>query len=219
MNSKEKGLNFIQEIIINLENTYKSPEKEIRRKSEKFLKEGENNILNYFPIALEVIKSNQLSKELNNSLVIYMRNTIINKKKSNELSEEFIINLLKIIIDCILDTSYPDNCLKEMNKCFEELIAYNIIEKNPKIIEELMEIFKNKIIENAINPLSYKGLLYIFENILCSSSINTKNADNIITLQLTSTDIMIKKIIEILRNIQINILKKLLKIQINLKIY
>ena len=204
MNSKEKGLNFIQEIIINLENTYKSPEKEIRRKSEKFLKEGENNILNYFPIALEVIKSNQLSKELNNSLVIYMRNTIINKKKSNELSEEFIINLLKIIIDCILDTSYPDNCLKEMNKCFEELIAYNIIEKNPKIIEELMEIFKNKIIENAINPLSYKGLLYIFENILCSSSINTKNADNIITLQLTSTDIMIKKIIEILRNIQIN---------------
>ena len=103
MNSKEKGLNFIQDIIINLENTYKSPEKDIRRKSEKFLKEGENNILNYFPIALEVIKSNQLSKELNNSLVIYMRNTIINKKNSKELSEEFIINLLKIIVDCILD--------------------------------------------------------------------------------------------------------------------
>ena len=204
MNSKEKGLNFIQDIIINLENTYKSPEKDIRRKSEKFLKEGENNILNYFPIALEVIKSNQLSKELNNSLVIYMRNTIINKKNSNELSEEFIINLLKIIVDCILDTSYPDNCLKEMNKCFEELIAYNIIEQNTKIIEELMEIFKNQINENAINPLSFKGLAYIFENILCSSSTDEKNADNIITLQLTSTNIMIKKIIEILRNIQIN---------------
>ena len=141
MNSKKNGLDFIQDIIINLENTYKSPERDIRRKSEKFLKEAEKDILNYFPIALEVIKSNQLSKELNNSLVIYMRNTIINKKNSKELSEEFIINLLKIIVDCILDISYPDNCLKEMNKCFEELIAYNIIEKNPKIIEELMEIF------------------------------------------------------------------------------
>ena len=91
MNSKENGLDFIQDIIINLENTYKSPEKDIRRKSEKFLKEAEKDILNYFPIALEVIKSNQLSKELNNSLVIYMRNTIINKKNSKELSEEFII--------------------------------------------------------------------------------------------------------------------------------
>ena len=204
MNSKENGLDFIQDIIINLENTYKSPEKDIRRKSEKFLKEAEKDILNYFPIALEVIKSNQLSKELNNSLVIYMRNTIINKKNSKELSEEFIINLLKIIVDCILDISYPDNCLKEMNKCFEELIAYNIIEKNPKIIEELMEIFNNKIKENAINPLSYKGLGYIFENILCSSSTDEKNADSIISMQLNSTDIMINKIINILRNIQIN---------------
>ena len=204
MNSKVNGLDFIQDIIINLENTYKSPEKDIRRKSEKFLKEAEKDILNYFPIALEVIKSNQLSKELNNSLVIYMRNTIINKKDSRELSEEFIINLLKIIVDCILDISYPDNCLKEMNKCFEELIAYKIIEKNPKIIEELMEIFKNKINENAINPLSYKGLGYIFENILCSSSTDEKNADSIISKQLNSTDFMIKKIISILRNIQIN---------------
>ena len=204
MNSKENGLDFIQDIIINLENTYKSPERDIRRKSEKFLKEAEKDILNYFPIALEVIKSNQLSKELNNSLVIYMRNTIINKKNSKELSEEFIINLLKIIVDCILDISYPDNCLKEMNKCFEELIAYNIIEKNPKIIEELMEIFKNKINENAINPLSYKGLGYIFENILCSSSTDEKNADSIISMQLNSTDFMINKIINILRNIQIN---------------
>ena len=82
----KEELDYIQQILLCLENTYKSPDKEIRKKSEQFLKQAEKDLFSHLIQIFSFIKKNTLSKELNNAFIIFIRNSIINKKKF-----EFII--------------------------------------------------------------------------------------------------------------------------------
>lgn len=76
----KEELDYIQQILTCLENTYKSTDKEIRKKSEQFLKQAENNLFSHLIQIFNFIKKNTLSKELNNAFIIFIRNSIINKK-------------------------------------------------------------------------------------------------------------------------------------------
>ena len=119
----KEELVYIQEILACLENTYKSPDKEIRKKSEHFLKQAEQNLFSHLIQIFNFIKKNSLSKELNNAFIIFIRNSIINKKNSNLLSKENYIELIMLIINIIVDPEYPSQCLREMNQIFEEIIG------------------------------------------------------------------------------------------------
>jgi len=119
--SKEE-LEYIHKILTCLENTFKSTDKDIRKQSEKFLKETEINLFSHLIQIFNFIKQKTISKELCNALLIFIRNSIVNKKKSNLLSKENYVELIMLIVNIIVNPEYPSQCLREMNKIFEEII-------------------------------------------------------------------------------------------------
>ena len=138
--SKEE-LDYIQKILTCLENTYKSPDKEIRKQSEQFLKQTELNLFSHLIQIFSFIKKNTLSKELNNAFIIFIRNSIINKKNSNLLSKENYIELIMLIINIIVDPQYPPQCLREMNKIFEEIIDNKEFIKDKTFVNNFINLF------------------------------------------------------------------------------
>ena len=201
--SKEE-LEYINQILKCLEDTYKSPDKEIRKKSEQFLKEVENDLFSHLIQIFAFIKKNTLSKELNNAFIIFIRNSIINKKNSNLLSKDNYIELIMLIINIIIDPEYPPQCLREMNKIFEEIIDNKEFIKDKTFMKNFINLFASKLKIGLIQIHSYKSIAYIFENILSSNCIDESNCQYFVDIILNCTEEMLNKIINILGEIDVN---------------
>ena len=213
-------LNYIHKILLCLENTYKSPDKEIRKKSEEFLKEVEQNLFSHLIQIFNFIKKNTISKELNNAFIIFIRNSIINKKNSNLLSKENYIELIMLIINIIVDPEYPSQCLREMNKIFEEIIDNKEFIKDKTFMKNFINLFASKLKIGLIQVHSYKSIAYIFENILGSNCIDESNCQYFVDIVLNCTEEMLNKIINILGEIDINkIGNNNIEIQNNIQYY
>ena len=217
--SKEE-LDYIQQILLCLENTYKSPDKEIRKKSELFLKQAEKDLFSHLIQIFAFIKNNTLSKELNNAFIIFIRNSIINKKNSNLLSKENYIELIMLIINIIVDPQYPQECLREMNKIFEEIIDNKEFIKDKTFMKNFINLFASKLKIGLIQVHSYKSIAYIFENILGSNCIDESNCQYFVDIVLNCTEEMLNKIINLLGEIDVNkIGKNDIEIKNNIQYY
>ena len=213
-------LNYIHKILLCLENTYKSPDKEIRKKSEEFLKEVEQNLFSHLIQIFNFIKKNTISKELNNAFIIFIRNSIINKKNSNLLSKENYIELIMLIINIIVDPEYPSQCLREMNKIFEEIIDNKEFIKDKTFMKNFINLFASKLKIGLIQVHSYKSIAYIFENILGSNCIDESNCQYFVDIVLNCAEEMLNKIINILGEIDVNkIGNNNIEIQNNIQYY
>ena len=201
--SKEE-LDYIQQILTCLENTYKSPDKELRKKSENSLKQVEKDLFSHLIQIFAFIKKNTLSKELNNAFIIFIRNSIINKKNSNLLSKDNYIELIMLIINIIIDPQYPPQCLREMNKIFEEIIDNKEFIKDKTFMKNFINLFASKLKIGLIQVHSYKSFAYIFENILGSNCIDESNCQYFVDIVLNCTEEMLQKIINILKEIDVN---------------
>ena len=200
--SKEE-LEYINKILTCLENTFKSSDKDIRKQSEQFLKQAEINLFSHLIQIFHFIKQKTISKELCNALLIFIRNTIISKKNSNLLSKENYIELIMLIVNIIVDPEYPSQCLREMNKIFEEIIDNKEFNKDKTRMRDFMNSFASKFKSGLIQRYSYKSIGYIFENILSSNCVDSSNCDYFIGLVLNFTEEMLKNIIELLKKIDI----------------
>lgn len=200
-NFSENGEDFFKLVILSLENTYQSSDKATRIAAENYLKENQKKILFYFDTFVNAAKTKNLTKEISNSLFIYIRNSIIRLKKKTEISKELLINLIKSLIDNITSPEFPDYLLKELNLIFDEIINYSIVEDNESIIIEIINLFQTKIEQNSISLKSYKGIGYIFENILCCSTVNNDNCEPIIKTELKCADAMLKNLISFLNSL------------------
>ncbi len=201
--SKEE-LEYIQKILTCLENTYKSTDKDIRKKSEQFLKQAEINLFSHLIQIFNFIKQKIISKELCNALLIFIRNTIISKKNSNVLSKDNYIELIMLIVNIIVDPEYPSQCLREMNKIFEEIIDNKEFIKDKTIMREFIDLLASKLKTGLIKKNSYKSIAYIFENVLSSNCIDFTNCEYFIELALECAEKMLKDIIDLLGKININ---------------
>ena len=200
----KEELDYIQQILLCLENTYKSPDKKIRKKSEQFLKQAEKDLFSHLIQIFSFIKKNTLSKELNNAFIIFIRNSIINKKNSNLLSKENYIELIMLIINIIVDPQYPPQCLREMNKIFEEIIDNKEFIKDKTFMKNFINLFASKLKIGLIQVHSYKSIAYIFENILGSNCIDESNCQYFVDIVLNCTEEMLNKIINLLGEINVN---------------
>ena len=140
----QEELEYINKILTCLENTFKSTDKDIRKKSEQFLKQTEINLFSHLIQIFNFIKQKTISKELCNALLIFIRNSIISKKNSNLLSKENYIELIMLIVNIIVDPEYPSQCLREMNKIFEEIIDNKEFIKDKTIMRDFMNSFASK---------------------------------------------------------------------------
>ena len=197
-------LSYIQQILSSLEITYKYIDKETNKKAELFLKQAEESIFIHLIPLFSFIRKSNLTKELSNSLIIFIRNSIINKKKSNTLTKENYIELIMLIGNIIINPDYPSECMREMNKIFEEVINNKEFIKDKSIIQELMNVFVNKLEIGFIKKESYKSLSYIYENILNSACVDEKNCDFFINLIINCSEEMLKNIFHTLDNINIS---------------
>ena len=200
--SKEE-LEYINKILVCLENTFKSSDKDIRKQSEQFLKQTEINLFSHLIQIFNFIKQKTISKELCNALLIFIRNSIISKKNSNLLSKENYIELIMLIVNIIVDPEYPSQCLREMNKIFEEIIDNKEFNKDKTIMRDFMNSFASKFKSGLIQIYSYKSIGYIFENVLSSNCVDSSNCDYFIGLVLNCTEEMLKNIMELLKKIDI----------------
>ena len=200
----EEELEYIQKILTCLENTFKSTDKEIRKKSEQFLKQTEKDLFSHLIEIFNFIKQKTISKELCNALLIFIRNSIISKKNTNLLSKENYIELIMLIVNIIIDPEYPSQCLREMNKIFEEIIDNKEFIKDKTIMKDFIDLLASKLKTNLIQIYSYKSIGYIFENVLSSNCIDFSNCDYFISLVLNCSEEMLKNIINLLGNININ---------------
>ena len=201
--SKEE-LQYINNIVNCLEKTFKSSDKEIRKQAEKFLKQVEINLFPHLIHIFNFIKQKTITKELCNALLIFIRNSIISKKKSNLLSKENYIELIMLIVNIIVDPGYPSECLREMNKIFEEIIDNKEFIKDKTIMKDFMSLFASKLKNGLIQIYSYKSLAYIYENILSSNCIDSSNCEYFIQLALNGAEQMLQNIIDLLGKIDIN---------------
>ena len=201
--SKEE-LEYIHKILTCLENTFKSTDKDIRKQSEKFLKETEINLFSHLIQIFNFIKQKTISKELCNALLIFIRNSIVNKKKSNLLSKENYVELIMLIVNIIVDPEYPSQCLREMNKIFEEIIDNKEFIKDKTIMKDFMNLLASKLKNGLIQTHSYKSIAYIFENVLSSNCIDSNNCEYFIELVLNCIEEMLRNIINLLGEIDIN---------------
>ena len=216
----KEELDYIQQILLCLENTYKSPDKEIRKKSEQFLKQAEKDLFSHLIQIFSFIKKNTLSKELNNAFIIFIRNSIINKKNSNLLSKENYIELIMLIINIIVDPQYPPQCLREMNKIFEEIIDNKEFIKDKTFMKNFINLFASKLKIGLIQVHSYKSIAYIFENILGSNCIDESNCQYFVDIVLNCTEEMLNKIINLLGEINVNkIGNNVIEIKNNIQYY
>ena len=197
-------LEYIQKILTCLENTFKSTDKEIRKQSEQFLKNTETNLFLHLIQIFNFIKQKTISKELCNALLIFIRNSIINKKKANLLSKENYIELIMLIVNIIVDPEYPSQCLREMNKIFEEIIDNKEFIKDKTIMRDFMDLLATKLKNGLIKNHSYKSIAYIFENVLGSNCIDSTNCEYFILLVLNCDEEMLQNIINSLGKIDIN---------------
>lgn len=195
--------NTINAILSYLEMTYKSNDNEKRKQAEEKLKEFQNYILINLSESFILLKSNTLSKDLSNSLMLYIKNIIITQKKKETLNNNIVENIIQSLIVCLLDVEFPSKYQIEMNKCFEEIINCHLLEENDQIIQSLINLFQSKILSGDINPASYKGVAYIFENILCATCVTDKNANQIMIVELNCCEVMLQKIIDLLENVKI----------------
>ena len=186
----KQELIYIQQILTCLENTYKSTDKEIRKKSEAFLKQAEKDLFPHLIQIFSFIKYNTLSKELNNAFIIFIRNSIINKKNSNLLSKDNYVELIMLIINIIIDPKYPPQCLREMNKIFEEIIDNKEFIKDKTFMKNFINLFASKLKIGLIQVHSYKSIAYIFENILGSNCIDESNCQYFVDIVLNCTEEM-----------------------------
>ena len=200
----KEELDYIQQILTCLENTYKSTDKEIRKKSELFLKQAEKNLFSHLIQIFSFIKYNTLSKELNNAFIIFIRNSIINKKNSNLLSKDNYIELIMLIINIIIDPKYPPQCLREMNKIFEEIIDNKEFIKDKTFMKNFINLFASKLKIGLIQVHSYKSIAYIFENILGSNCIDESNCQYFVDIVFNCVEEMLDKIINLLTEIDVN---------------
>ena len=200
----QEELEYINKILTCLENTFKSTDKDIRKKSEQFLKQTEINLFSHLIQIFNFIKQKTISKELCNALLIFIRNSIVSKKNSNLLSKENYIELIMLIVNIIVDPEYPSQCLREMNKIFEEIIDNKEFIKDKTIMRDFMNLFASKFKLGLIQIYSYKSIGYIFENVLSSNCIDSSNCEYFIDLVLNCTEEMLKNIIELLKKIDIN---------------
>ena len=200
----EEEFEYINKILTCLENTFKSTDKEIRKKSEQFLKQAEINLFSHLIQIFNFIKQKTISKELCNALLIFIRNSIISKKNSNLLSKENYIELIMLIVNIIVDPEYPSQCLREMNKIFEEIIDNKEFIKDKTIMRDFMNSFSSKFKSGLIQIYSYKSIGYIFENVISSNCIDLSNCEYFIDLVLNCIEEMLKNIIELLKKIDAN---------------
>ena len=191
---------YLLTVINSLEVTYKSPNNDIRKRTEKFLKEKEQTILLHLPYILKIIKLNTLSKETTCSLLIFVRTSIDNLKSTQSFSKTFVIASIKEFVSCLLSNDFPNHTQKPINQCFESLITNNkVIEVDRSIIDELVSLFQMQLTNNNISISSYKGLSYILSNILSSPSCTSKdNVDIIMMRLLNCCEVMLGNIITVL---------------------
>ena len=109
-----------------------------------------------------------------------------------------------LIVNIIVDPEYPSQCLREMNKIFEEIIDNKEFIKDKTIMKEFIDLLASKLKTGLIQIYSFKSIAYIFENVLSSNCIDSSNCEYFIDLALNCTEEMLQNIINLLGNINIS---------------
>ena len=141
--------NTINAILSYLEMTYKSNDNEKRKQAEEKLKEFQNYILRNLSESFILLKSNTISKDLSNSLMLYIKNIIIAQKKKETLNNNIIENIIQSLIVCLLDVEFPSKYQIEMNKCSflisqsKESLSHKVVGTTPILLRISVNHFKD----------------------------------------------------------------------------
>lgn len=221
-NSSEE---FVQNVLACLQQTYGNTNNAKRKQYEETLSLYHSSVINHLPTILNVVSSQQISPELTQSLLIFTLDSI--KKNNSTLNKPNLMSLLQIIYSNLIGKQIPDKYIAYLNKIFEELINNEIVEENISIINDISNHIEKSVLSNAISHKNYKSVSYLCEDILCSTSLNTKNCVPILVSQLRCCEYMLKIILELFNNninaneidFYLNTVKSIFSLLLNLSVH
>lgn len=203
-NIQQTQQNTMEEIFKLLEVTFdKSSKNEDIDKAQKRLMELDKNILEQLKLILSGLTSNNAySENLKLSALIYLKNYILGKIKSKEVSEQEVWELLKIFIEFLISTELSDKIIANTITLLQNIFNWKGLIKSPNLIIELLssiEIYlKTQLEQNIDNEANFKiglfkRLISLLQMIISSKSVCSSNIDQIFNINLNIVDLVLLK--------------------------
>ena len=157
----------INEILICLKNTYSSQDKNIRVQSEQKLSElKEQNIILFSSKLIDILKSNQIDKNLKLSIILLLKRSIKEKIEKEELDKDSCNQLIQLYITIIVNPIITNKELENLNETFISLL-------NNTTSEILLEIINYINKEISSMPIgSVNGVISLLLSIVFSSTLS-----------------------------------------------
>lgn len=174
----------INEILVCLKNTYTSPDKNVRLQSEqKLSKLKDENIVTFTSKLIDLLKSNEIDKNLKLSIILLLKRGIKEKIEREELENDSCNKLIQLYITILVNPILTNKDLENLNETFGNLL-------NNTSGEILLEIIKYINKEIASMPLgSVNGVISILLSIIGSKTLTKKyfliGLEEVLTLSLS----------------------------------
>ena len=161
----------IEEILICLKNTYKSPDKKVREESEKKLSELKNqNIVSFSTQLIDLLKlpSQELDNNLRMSIILQLKRSIKEKIENDLLDLDSCNQLIQLFITIIVNPMMIRKEIENLKETFISLL-------NNTTVDILIEIIKYINEQISSMPLgSVNGVITILLSIIQISSLDKK---------------------------------------------
>ena len=194
--SESYNINLILEC---LKNTYSSPDKKVRAKSEEKLAELKNqNIVDFSSQLTTLLKSNEIDKNMKISIILYLKRSLKEKIDKNEIDK---IQCGQLIQQLIIILVYPSLTKKQLENLSE--VFGLLLDMSPE--ETLLEIIKYINNQRDSMPLgSFNGVISILNSIISSKSLTKKYFSEILNISMGMGYTMIENLFSEYEKLNLN---------------
>ena len=161
----------IEEILACLKNTYLSPDKKIRDKSEEKLSHlYEQNLVSFSSKLIDLLKLslNEIDKNLRMSIILFLKRSVREKINKNLLDKDSNNQLIQLYITIIV---FPNMENKEIDNLKETFLLL-LNESNGEILIEIIKYINKQISSMPLG--SVNGVICILSTITEANPINNK---------------------------------------------
>ena len=189
----------IEEILTWLKNTYLSPDKKIREESELKLSQlYSQNIVSFSSQLIDLLKMpiNKIDKSLRMSIILFLKRSVKEKIKNNQLDKDSNNQLIQLYITIIVNPNIDNKEIDNLKEIFQILLNNT----NEEILIEIISYISKQITSMPLG--SVNGVICILSTILDASPIKNKKIFIVIFEGILN---MSSSIVENLYNKYINI--------------
>ena len=166
----------LNDILTCLQNTYMSPDKNTRMKSEEKLLIGFNeNLIDFITNLMNILKQ-QNDKNIRLSIILFLRRNLSKKIENNLISKDNMNSLIQMYLLIMVEQNISNKELDNLKDTFIILLT-NV---SAQILIEILEYIKKQITSLSLGSIN--GIIFILSAIINSAYKNTKDLNIFISI-------------------------------------